>query len=47
MSSPDSWFQQKPKWIWWSFVPVFGGMAIAYAGQITRTKPWIDRKSVV
>jgi DNA uptake protein ComE-like DNA-binding protein len=41
MSSPDSWFQQMPKWIWWSFVPAFGGLAIAYAGQKTRTKPWI------
>ncbi|NEP42838.1 MAG: helix-hairpin-helix domain-containing protein [Okeania sp. SIO2H7] len=41
MSNPESWFQQTPKWIWWSFVPAFGGLAIAYAGQKTRTNPWI------
>lgn len=34
------WFQQIPKWIWWSFCPYFGGLAIAYAGYKSKTPPW-------
>lgn len=41
MLNSNSWFQQIPKWIWWSFFPVFGGLAIAYAGQKTKTNAWM------
>lgn len=41
MSKRHSWIEQTPKWVWWSFVPVFGGLAISYAGQETKTKNWI------
>lgn len=40
MSTKYSWIEQTPKWVWWSFVPVFGGLAISYAGQETKTKSW-------
>jgi hypothetical protein len=36
-----NWFQRTPKWVWWSFFPVFGGLAIAYAGKKSNTKSWI------
>ncbi len=37
----SNWFQQIPKWVWWSAVPVFGGLAIAFAGKKTKTNSWI------
>ncbi|MDF0555956.1 helix-hairpin-helix domain-containing protein [Kamptonema sp. UHCC 0994] len=39
--SQDSLFQQVPKWVWWSFFPGFGGLAIAYAGQKSNTPSWV------
>lgn len=36
-----SWFEQKPQWLWWSLLPVLGGLAIAYAGHKTNTKSWL------
>jgi DNA uptake protein ComE-like DNA-binding protein len=39
--SEINWFQKTPKWFWWSFFPVLGGLAIAYAGQKSNTKVWI------
>lgn len=42
MPQPSSnWLQQIPTWVWWSFFPTFGGMAIAYAGIKTSTTSWI------
>lgn len=42
MSQPTSnWFQQIPKWVWWSAFPGFGGLAIAYAGKKAKTNSWI------
>ena len=42
MSQPTSnWFQQIPKWVWWSAFPAFGGLAIAYAGKKAKTNSWI------
>ncbi|MCY7337795.1 MAG: helix-hairpin-helix domain-containing protein [Chamaesiphon sp.] len=29
-----------PEWVWWSLFPVFGGLTIAYAGYLTKTKKW-------
>lgn len=29
----SNWFKQIPKWVWWSAVPGFGGLAIAFAGE--------------
>jgi DNA uptake protein ComE-like DNA-binding protein len=40
MSQP-SWFDQTPKWVWWSFFPALGGGAIAYAGAKTGSNIWI------
>lgn len=40
MSQP-SWFDQTPKWVWWSFVPALGGGAIAYAGVKSGSKIWL------
>ncbi len=37
----SNWFQQIPKWVWWSAVPGFGGLAIAFAGEKTKTNSWI------
>ena len=42
VSHPTSnWFQQIPKWVWWSAFPGFGGLAIAYAGKKAKTNSWI------
>lgn len=41
MSQDSSWFQQTPKWVWWSLFPAFGGLAIAYAGKKTNTQAWM------
>jgi len=40
MSQP-SWFDQTPTWVWWSFFPVLGGGAIAYAGVKSGSNIWI------
>ncbi|PZV16959.1 MAG: hypothetical protein DCF20_07370 [Pseudanabaena sp.] len=40
MSEP-SWFDQTPPWVLWSFLPVLGGGAIAYAGVKTGSNIWI------
>ncbi|PZO41110.1 MAG: hypothetical protein DCF19_10225 [Pseudanabaena frigida] len=40
MSQP-SWFDQTPQWVWWSFFPVLGGGAIAYAGVKCGSNIWI------
>lgn len=37
----SNWFKQIPKWVWWSAVPVAGGLAIAFAGEKTKTNSWI------
>ena len=31
-----------PEWVWWSLFPVFGGLTIAYAGYLTKTKNWLQ-----
>ncbi len=41
MSDSDSWFEQKPAWVWWSCFPILGGGAIAYAGNRINRKIWV------
>jgi DNA uptake protein ComE-like DNA-binding protein len=45
--SKSPWFQQTPGWVWCSFIPYFGGMAIAYAGVKTRTPIWIGTGAIL
>ncbi len=40
MSIKKSWIDETPKWIWWSFLPVVGGLAITYAGNKSKTPNW-------
>jgi len=35
------WLRQTPNWVWYSFIPYFGGLAIAYAGQKTNIRSWM------
>ncbi|AFY68484.1 hypothetical protein Pse7367_0167 [Thalassoporum mexicanum PCC 7367] len=39
-NSPD-WFKRTPNWVWYAMIPVFGGLALVYAGLKVRTKEWI------
>jgi DNA uptake protein ComE-like DNA-binding protein len=36
-----NWLRQTPNWFWLSFIPVFGGLAIAYAGYKAKTSAWL------
>nr|WP_255699461.1 helix-hairpin-helix domain-containing protein [Tychonema sp. BBK16] len=33
--------RQTPNWVWYSFVPGFGGLAICYAGHKSNLRSWI------
>jgi DNA uptake protein ComE-like DNA-binding protein len=35
------WLRQTPNWVWYSFVPGFGGLAICYAGHQSNIRSWI------
>jgi DNA uptake protein ComE-like DNA-binding protein len=43
LSEQDSptWFKRTPNWVWYALIPIFGGLAITYAGLKVRTKEWI------
>ncbi len=41
------WLRQTPPWIWWSLVPIFGGLAIAYAGVRVKSPGWLGLGLVV
>jgi hypothetical protein len=41
MLSTSSLLNKTPKWVWWSFFPGLGGLAIAYAGFKAKTPLWI------
>lgn len=41
MSDLSTILKKTPNWVWYSFIPVFGGLALVYAGNKTKTKPWI------
>jgi DNA uptake protein ComE-like DNA-binding protein len=30
-----------PNWVWWSFCPTFGGLALVYAGHKSKTPAWV------
>lgn len=40
MSVKKNWLNQIPQWVWWSALPVFGGLAIASAGHKSKTSSW-------
>jgi DNA uptake protein ComE-like DNA-binding protein len=35
------WLRQTPNWVWYSFIPGFGGLAICYAGNKSNIRSWI------
>jgi DNA uptake protein ComE-like DNA-binding protein len=35
------WLRQTPNWVWYSFIPGFGGLAICYAGHKSNIRSWI------
>ena len=35
------WLRQTPSWVWYSFIPGFGGLAICYAGNKSNNRSWI------
>ncbi|MGC9503017.1 helix-hairpin-helix domain-containing protein [Baaleninema sp.] len=39
--SQKSPFVKVPQWVWWSFVPAFGGLALVYAGSKAKVNKWI------
>jgi len=39
--SQNNWFDKNPPWLWWSFLPIFGGISIVYAGWKTKTNSWL------
>jgi Helix-hairpin-helix motif len=41
MLSTSSLLKKTPKWVWWSFFPGLGGLAIMYAGFKAKTPLWI------
>ena len=40
MLDSDNWLKKTPIWVYWSICPMFGGLAIAYAGVKTKTQTW-------
>ncbi|MGF1539885.1 MAG: helix-hairpin-helix domain-containing protein [Pleurocapsa sp.] len=40
MSNQDQ-LEKTPNWVWYSFIPTFGGLAITYAGNKTKTSKWV------
>lgn len=41
MLDHNKWFQKTPNWVWFSFIPVFGGLAISYAGYQGKFSRWL------
>ncbi|MFW6359057.1 MAG: helix-hairpin-helix domain-containing protein, partial [Chroococcales cyanobacterium] len=41
MLDSSNWLKKTPQWVWWSFFPAFGGLAIAYAGRKSNTPNWL------
>ncbi len=41
MSLYNNWFTRFPVWIWFSFIPIYGGASLIYAGWKARTNLWI------
>ena len=40
MSNSQDWLEKTPKWVWYSFIPTFGGLAIIYAGNKAKAPKW-------
>jgi DNA uptake protein ComE-like DNA-binding protein len=41
VSKSSTWLKKTPSWVWWSFFPTLGGLALSYAGYRTKTSSWI------
>jgi DNA uptake protein ComE-like DNA-binding protein len=41
MLTPAPQNQSTPNWVWLSFIPIFGSLAIVYAGHKSRTSNWM------
>jgi DNA uptake protein ComE-like DNA-binding protein len=37
----NSQINRIPNWVWWSFCPTFGGLALVYAGRKSKTPAWV------
>lgn len=37
----SNWLKRTPNWVWWSCLPIFGGLAIAYAGRKANFPVWV------
>jgi DNA uptake protein ComE-like DNA-binding protein len=42
VSESYTWLKKTPSWVWWSFFPSLGGLALSYAGYKTKTSSWIS-----
>ena len=40
MSSKNNWIDETPRWFWLSIIPVFGSLALTYAGNKAKTNSW-------
>ena len=41
MSNKSDWFERIPQWLWLSFLPVFGGASLIYAGWKAKIDSWM------
>lgn len=41
MSNNYNWFDRIPQWLWYSFIPLFGGASLIYAGWKAKTNSWM------
>lgn len=41
MTNSNFQINRIPNWVWWSFFPTFGGLALVYAGHKSKTPSWI------
>ncbi|WP_017293871.1 helix-hairpin-helix domain-containing protein [Geminocystis herdmanii] len=41
MAYHKDWFNKNPPWLWWSFLPIFGGVSLVYAGWKSKTNSWL------
>ncbi len=41
MSDLSKLLTKIPNWVWFSFIPIFGGLSLVYAGNKAKTRSWI------
>ncbi len=41
MYNNSNWFERIPQWLWGTFIPVFGGASLIFAGWKAKTNSWI------